>query len=64
VAVALAFALHALSVPPTNGANLFEPTVTAADHAANAPTAGAGETLAVIALAVGFGCLLLAFTAD
>lgn len=64
VAVALAFALHALSVPPTNGANLFAPAVTAADHGANSPTAGAGETLAVIALGVGLGGLLLSFTAD
>jgi hypothetical protein len=64
VAVALAFTLHALSVPPTNGANLFDPTVTAADRGANSATAGTGETVAVIALAVGFGGLLLSFTAD
>jgi hypothetical protein len=64
VAVALAFTLHALSVPPTNGANLFDPALTAADHTANSPTAGAGETAAVIALAAGFGGLLLSFTAD
>jgi hypothetical protein len=64
VAVALAFALHALSVPPTNGANLFDPTLTPPDYTANSPTAGAGETLAVIALALGFGGLLLSFTAD
>ncbi len=64
VAVALAFTVHALSAPPTNGANLFDPTLTPPDYIANSPAAGAGETVAVIALGLGLGGLLLSFTAD
>jgi hypothetical protein len=64
VAVALAFVLHALSGPPTNGANVFDTTLTPPAYTANSPTAGAGETVALIALALGFGGLLLSFTAD
>lgn len=56
--VALAFAAHALAVPPTNGA--FLP----ATPVVNAPQAGAGETVAVAALSVAIAALVLSFTAD
>jgi hypothetical protein len=62
LALALAFTIRALDVPPTNGANVFDPT--AGRYAANAPSAGAGETVAVIALGLGLAGAVLSFTAD
>lgn len=53
-AVALAFAVHASGHPPTNGA------LPAAGH----PRPGAGETVAIAALVVAIGGLVLSFTAD
>jgi hypothetical protein len=58
-ALALAFALHALSVPPTSGALLYAPGVPA-----DAAVAGAGETVAIAGLGVAIAALLLSFTAD
>jgi hypothetical protein len=63
-AVALAFTIHALSVPPTSGDNVFDPSLVPSGYAANSPAAGLGETLALVALTVGLGGLLLSFTAD
>jgi hypothetical protein len=62
VAVALAFVIHALAVPPTNGADVFEPSLPRgfSDH----PTSGAGEVVALIALVLGAGGVLLSFTAE
>ena len=57
-AVALAFAVHAASVPPTNGA--FLPLSPVANH----PAAGPGETVATVGLSVAIAALLLSFTAD
>jgi hypothetical protein len=51
--VALAFAVHAHIIPPTNGA-----TATATAHP------GAGETVAIVGLAVAIAGLALSFTAD
>jgi hypothetical protein len=59
--VAVAFTLHALSAPPTNGATLFDAGV---GYAPESPGAGAGETLALVALGLGLGGLALSFTAD
>lgn len=57
--VALAFAVHAEVKPPTTGTVLYStPAVT--DH----PRAGAGETVAIAALAVAIAGLALSFTAD
>jgi hypothetical protein len=56
--------LHALSAPPTDGANLFDPSLTPPAYTPNSPTAGPGETLALVALGVGLGALALSFTAD
>jgi hypothetical protein len=53
VAVALAFTVHALSVPPTNGA-----------FPAGGPASGAGEVVAIAALGVAISGLALSFTAD
>jgi hypothetical protein len=64
LAIALAFTVHALSVPPTNGADLFDPTLRPPAYTPDSPTAGAGETLALGALGLGLAGVLLSFTAD
>jgi hypothetical protein len=64
VIVAVAFTLHATSVPPTNGALVFDPGQTPPGYAANAVHAGTGETLALVALAIGLAGLALSFTTD
>jgi hypothetical protein len=62
--VAVAFVLHAMSVPPTNGALLFDPTLTPPGYSANAVASGTGEVLALIALVLGSAGVALAFTVD
>ena len=57
--IVLAFTVHALSVPPTNGANLSLPGL-----AANAPASASGEVVAIAALGTAIAGLLLSFTAD
>jgi hypothetical protein len=64
LAIAAAFTLHALSVPPTNGATLFDPSLTPPGYTPNPSGAGRGETLALVALGLGLGGLALSFTAD
>jgi hypothetical protein len=64
VAIALAFTLHALSVPPTNGSNLFDSTLTPPAYTPNSPAAGPGETFALVALGLGVAGLLLSFSVD
>jgi hypothetical protein len=64
LAVALGFVLHALSVPPTNGALLFDPTLTPPGYSANSVSSGAGEVLALVALGLGAVGVALGFTAD
>ena len=64
VVVALAFVIHALSVPPANGALLFDPTLTPPGYSANTVGSGVGEVLALIALALGGLGVGLAFTVD
>ena len=54
--VALAFTIHAQATPPTNGTT---PTATVP-----APRPGAGETVAIVGLAVAVAGLALSFTAD
>ncbi|MGH2858902.1 MAG: hypothetical protein ACRDMJ_15615 [Solirubrobacteraceae bacterium] len=60
--VALAFTAHALAAPPTNGAVVFD--AAAGTYAPNDPSAGVGEYLALVALALGAGGVAFAFTAD
>lgn len=50
-APALAFTLHALAVPPTNGADISG-VAAGARNVPNSPGAGVGETVALAALAV------------
>lgn len=63
-AVALGFTLHALSAPPTNGADIFNPAYSVPTYAATGATAGVGETMAIIALLVALAGLAVSFTAD
>jgi hypothetical protein len=62
VAIALAFVVHALSTPPTNGADLFDPATHR--YVSTGAHAGIGVTVALVALAVAAAALLLSFTAD
>jgi hypothetical protein len=57
--IALAFALHALSTPPTNGANIFDPSLSVPAYFPNSPTAGIGVTFAIVALCVALLGLVL-----
>jgi hypothetical protein len=64
LAIAAAFTVHALSVPPTNGVTLFDPSLSPPGYVRNPTGAGRGETLALVALALGLGGVALSFTAD
>jgi len=63
-AIALGFTLHALSAPPTNGANIFNPAYGVPRYAAPGASAGVGETIAIIALVLALAGLAVSFTAD
>jgi hypothetical protein len=63
-AIALAFTLHALSTPPTNGANIFNPALSVPNYEPSGATSGAGETIAAISLVVALAGLMVSFTAD
>jgi hypothetical protein len=62
VGIGLAFILRALTVPPTNGANIFDPSL--GNYFPNSPGAAVGETVAIAGLGVALAGLLLSFTAD
>jgi hypothetical protein len=62
--VALAFVIHAISVPPTNGAIVFDPTLVPPAYTGNAVSSGAGEVLALVALVLGGVGVALGFAAD
>jgi hypothetical protein len=64
LAIALAFTLHALSHPPTQGADLFDPSLSAPNYAPNSPTAGSGETVAITGIVLAIAGLGLSFTAE
>ncbi len=59
IGLAAAFILHALAVPPTNGAELVERVGGAVRYVPNAPRSGPGELLALIGLGLAlFGIAL------
>jgi len=62
--VALAFTLHAVGTPPSNGTNIFDPSLSVTSYVANTPTSGAGETVAIIALVAAIAGLLLSLMSD
>jgi hypothetical protein len=61
--LALAFVVHAMSVPPTNGVDVATAAGGVAAVASQA-TSATGETLALIGLAIAIAGLGLSFTAD
>jgi hypothetical protein len=63
-AVALGFTFHALSAPPTNGANIFRAAYSVPQYASPGATAGVGETVAIIGLVLALSGLAFSFTAD
>jgi hypothetical protein len=62
--VALAFTVHALAVPPTNGVLVYDPTRSPPGYTPVAAGAGTGETVALLALVLGIAGALLSFTSD
>ncbi|MEO6858068.1 MAG: hypothetical protein ABI323_05710 [Solirubrobacteraceae bacterium] len=62
--VALAFVIHALAVPLTNGANLFDPSLSPRGYTPNHPSSGGGEVAALIALVMGRVGVVVSFTAE
>ena len=62
VAIALAFVVHALGTPPTNGASVFDPATRS--YVATGAHPGIGVTVALLALAIAAAALLLSFTAE
>jgi hypothetical protein len=64
LAVALAFTVHAIKMPPTNGATVFDSNSIPPAYATDQPSAGPGETFALVALVAGLAGVLLSFAAD
>jgi hypothetical protein len=64
LAVALAFTVHALGAPPTNGAVVFEPSLNPPAYAPNSPRSGAGEDVALLALLLGIGGVAVSFAVE
>jgi hypothetical protein len=58
--VALAFVIHALGTPPTNGANLFDASL--GRYTPSHPSSGAGEIVALVGLVIGTAGVALSFT--
>lgn len=63
-AVALVFVVHALASPPSNGVVLFNTVSNVPQPVPDAPTAGPGETLAVVGLLLALAGLALSFAAE
>jgi hypothetical protein len=64
VAVALAFVVHALSSPPTNGVRLVNPAAVVPQYLPISPAAGVGETVALIALVVALVGIVLSLASE
>jgi hypothetical protein len=62
LAVALAFTIHALATPPTNGGDLFNPGLTPPAYSPDHPTSAGGEIVALVGVTLGIGGVLLSFT--
>ena len=62
LALALAFCAHASSVPPTNGATLYDAATRS--YLDTGARSGPGETLALVALAIGMAGTLLSLALD
>lgn len=63
-AIALAFTLHALAHPPSQGANIFDPALSVPNYFPNAPAAGVGETLAILGLVIALVGLAVSYAGE
>lgn len=63
LALAIAFVIHALGTPPTNGTDLFDPSLRPPAYSPDHPIAGTGEVVALIGLGLSAGGVLLSFRA-
>lgn len=64
LAVALAFTIHALAVPPTNGAVVFDAAAHPPGYVATGASSGIGEILALLALVLGAAGVGLSYSVD
>ena len=64
VAVAFAFTVHALSVPPTNGVLVLNPVAASPQYLPRAAMAGVGETVALGSLLVAGAGLLVGLVTE
>jgi hypothetical protein len=64
VLIALAFVVHAVKKPPTDGANIFEPNLSAPAYVPNTPRSGSGEVLALAALGIAIGGIALSLAVE
>ena len=64
VGLALAFTIHALSVPPTSGANVLDPAASVPRYVPVFASAGSGETVAIAALGAAVAGVVLSLTAE
>lgn len=62
--IALAFTIHALGTPPTNGLNLLDTSAGAPAYVSADATAGPGEIVAIAGLGLAIVGLVVSFGAD
>jgi hypothetical protein len=63
--IGLVFTIRALAHPPANGAaNIFHPDLSVPSYVAVSPSAGVGETVAIVGLVLALAGLVVSFTAD
>ncbi len=62
--LALAFTIHALGTPPTNGLNAFDTSAAVPVSVSAGATAGPGETVAIAGLGLAIVGLVVSFAAE
>jgi hypothetical protein len=64
IAVAIAFVVHAMSKPPTNGVRSVNPAAVVPQYLPIAPTAGVGETVALVSLGLAVAGVAISLFSD
>ena len=64
VAVAVAFVVHAISSPPTNGVRLVNPAAVVPQYLPISPASGVGETVALVSLVVALVGIAVSLVSD
>lgn len=64
VAVGIAFVVHAISTPPTNGVRLVNPASIVPQYLPISPAAGVGETVALAALVLALAGIAVSLIAE